>query len=462
MSNTLLHPASFRDPAGFIFKQDGKFYRQVNQCYAGAFDHFTGSGLYAALAAQQKIITHQRLQGNITGAEEAYCTLLPEQLGTISYPYEWCFSQWKAAALLTIDLATTAMAYGMMLKDATPFNIQFTGCRPILIDTLSFELYDQSKPWVAYNQFLTCFLSPLVLAASGSPELLRLFQLYPDGVPLQLTARLLPLKNRLRIPVIMHILLPSWMAASAGSSGQNRNLPAFSAGKMKRLLTNLRDVVSNLARPGQKKGWNNYYDGTITGGGYPEKKMDIISGWINTLPGDTVLDLGCNTGFFARAAAAAGKKCIAVDADHDCIEKLFRDCGESPGLNILPLVTDLSNPSPSIGWSSGERMSFTERCRADACFALALVHHLYFAKNISFTQMATFFFALAPRLIVEFVPASDPRVTDLNRERKKDATQYTEEHFLKAFEGRAVLMERVEVGGSGRILFMLKSASSAV
>ncbi|HEY2650137.1 MAG TPA: hypothetical protein VGI38_13145, partial [Puia sp.] len=187
------HPASYRDPAGFIFEYGDKFYRQVNQSYAAHYDLLKNSGLYEQLVKEKKIIAHTEIDQCLTDNTEWYKTLLPEQLSFISYPYEWCFSQWKDAALLTLSIVKTSVLHGMILKDATPFNIQFVKGSPVLIDTLSFETYDAAKPWIAYRQFVECFIAPLLLARYQTPELLKSFQVFPEGIPLKILTKLLPL-----------------------------------------------------------------------------------------------------------------------------------------------------------------------------------------------------------------------------------------------------------------------------
>ncbi|HEY4148124.1 MAG TPA: hypothetical protein VGM41_04315, partial [Chitinophagaceae bacterium] len=190
MTNSIQHPASYRDPSGFIYEYEGKFYRQVNQRYASHYELFKSSGLYDLLVKEKKILAHTELAENHTHTAEWYKTLLPEQLPFISWPYEWCFGQWKDAALLTLQIMTQSMAHGMILKDATPFNVQFIDCRPVFIDTLSFEKYDPSQPWIAYRQFTEGFLAPLLLAKYRSEELSALFRLYPNGIPLSLVSKL--------------------------------------------------------------------------------------------------------------------------------------------------------------------------------------------------------------------------------------------------------------------------------
>ena len=120
-----IHPASFRDPSGFVFTFNGKVYRQVNQQYSEHFDLLMKSGLYNSLVSLGLLIPHQHLDKNLTGQTNWYRTLLPAQLHYISYPSEWSFDMLKDAALTTLQVARKAIEYGMILKDASAYNIQF-------------------------------------------------------------------------------------------------------------------------------------------------------------------------------------------------------------------------------------------------------------------------------------------------------------------------------------------------
>src|SRR5215213_8251886 len=207
MSNHLQHPSSFRDPSGFIFRANGRVYRQVNKQYAATYDRFMQSGLYEKLVASNRLIPHEEINENITGSDNWYKTLLPEQLHYISYPYEWCFDQLKDAALLVLDILKESLAHGFILKDATPFNVQFHNGKPVWIDTLSFEVYEPAKPWVAYRQFSECFLFPLYLGRYLKTDIHKTLSTYLEGIPASLTSKLLPMRSGLSLGVWLHVYL---------------------------------------------------------------------------------------------------------------------------------------------------------------------------------------------------------------------------------------------------------------
>ena len=161
-------PSSFRDPSGFLFYQDDTIYRQVNNIYKENYDHLMNSGLYQALIDAQLLIPHQEVDIKGTRPDKAYKIIKPEKIPFISYPYEWSFSQLKNAALTTLHIQKKALDFGMSLKDCSAYNIQFRKCRPVLIDSLSFEKYPEGEPWVAYRQFCQHFLSFYKFSANYS------------------------------------------------------------------------------------------------------------------------------------------------------------------------------------------------------------------------------------------------------------------------------------------------------
>ncbi|HYO67091.1 MAG TPA: hypothetical protein VEU33_13530, partial [Archangium sp.] len=204
-SGPLLEAASFRDPSGFVFRREGIVYRQVNDSYREDFALLQGSGLHAELVQAGQLIPHEEVDLGLAAAPGAHKVLRPRQLPFVSYPYEWSFSQLQDAALLTLDVQEKALARGLSLKDASAYNVQLVDGRPMLIDTLSFEKYEEGRPWVAYRQFCQHFLAPLALMSHTDVRLGQLLRLYIDGIPLDLASRLLPGRTRFSFALGMHV-----------------------------------------------------------------------------------------------------------------------------------------------------------------------------------------------------------------------------------------------------------------
>lgn len=453
MSNTSHHAASYRDPSGFVFEKEGVLYRQVNQHFKEHFDFFTGSGCYTHLIKKGLLIPHEEIKENLSGENSWYITLKPERVHFISYPYEWSFGMLKDAALLTLQLLKEAMTFGLILKDATPYNIQWHKGKLIFIDSLSFEKYDEQKPWIAYRQFCETFLSPLLLMHYSRNPLPQLMLAYPEGVPLPVTRSLLPRRSRFSLHTYLHIHLHAKVAQK--NQGPERQ-PRFSKQKLLNLAASLETLIRRANIPTQRSTWSEYYDEASQRKDYLEQKKTIIMQWLDNIPGlKTAADLGANEGEFSRLLSDRAIQTIAADFDPWCINKLYDEINNRQEKNIQPLILDLSNPSPAIGLNNRERSSFIERCRVDIALALALVHHLAIGKNIPFGPIADLFYKIAPRLIIEFVPKQDEKVQLMLAGKKDIYPLYNEEQFEKAFNLYYHIQRKETIPGSGRILYLM-------
>jgi hypothetical protein len=448
--------SSYRDPAGFMFELDGKLYRQVNMVFRENYDHFMTSGLYQALVGDGLLVSHEELEKDLAGTPGWFKTLIPEKIKVISYPYEWSFDMLKDAAMLTLNLLKRSLSFGMILKDATPFNIQWRHGKPVLIDTLSFEKYDPNLPWIAYRQFCECFLSPLVLMHYSRQPLQNLQLAYPDGIPLQMTRSLLPWKSRFSLHTYLHLHLHAKYAAKPVENG-GKPVPIFSEKKLSRLIESMMTLVTSLKLRGKPSTWENYYSEADTRDDYIEPKKKIIDAWIGTLGHvETALDAGANEGKFTDLLVQKGIEVVATDFDHAAINKLYRSYKAENKPGMLPLVMDVSNPSPAIGVNNKERTSFIERVNVDLCMALALIHHLAIGKNIPFIKLAHFFASMGNWLIIEFVPKEDPKIQEMLRQKTDIYSEYTEAGFVKAFEQYFILHQKQTIGGSKRVLYLFK------
>ena len=269
MPDPIIHPASFRDPSGFVFQWNGNYYRQVNKIYAGTYDLLMNSGLYDHLVQSGFLLPHSETEEIIAESDNWYKTLRPRQLSFITYPYEWCFLQLKDAALLTIKILKLSIDHGMIIKDATPYNIQFIDSHPVFIDTLSFEKYDATKAWVAYRQFCNMFLFPLYLEHYLKTDIQKTLVVYPDGIPVDITSKLLPLKSRTSVGVWLHVYLQNTITRNAASKKEEEK---FNKRRLLNLVNHLEDTILNLKNRNAGSGWKNYYSETINGNNYLNEK----------------------------------------------------------------------------------------------------------------------------------------------------------------------------------------------
>ena len=450
------HPGSFRDPSGFLFRRDGVLYRQVNAVYREHYDAFIGGGLYKTLTDAGLMVRHEEVDVPPAEPATAYRIIRPEPVPFISYPYEWCFGELKDAALATLRIQKMALERGLTLKDASAYNIQFLGARPVLIDTLSFEKL-RMKPWVAYRQFCQHFLAPLLLMARRDHRLGQLSRVFLDGVPLDLASRLLPPSTRQRPGIAMHIHLHAASQKHYATRAVELKERRVSLVSLKGLADSLERLVLRTEFRLTRTEWGNYYKGTNYSDASFEDKKRIVAEFLELVKPRTVWDLGANTGVFSRLASDRGIPTVAFDIDPVAVELNYRQVVKGKEADILPLVLDLANPSPAIGWANAERDSWLARGPVDAVLALALVHHLAISNNLPFAMVARTLRRTCDRLIIEFVPKSDSQVRRLLETREDVFPGYTQKEFEEEF-GRDFVIERsVPVKGSERTIYLMKA-----
>jgi hypothetical protein len=451
------HSASFRDPSGFLFHDRGKLFRQVNRSYEADYALLRDSGLYDLLTGKGLLIPHREVSLDLARDDRAARVIEPDPVAFISYPYEWCFSQLKDAALATLRLQRLALKKGMTLKDASAYNIQFHQGRPVLIDSLSFTAYREGEPWVAYRQFCQHFLAPLALMARRDIRLGSLLRTHIDGIPLDLAARLLPWRSRLSPGLLMHI--------HAHARSQIKHQARRSVGTRTRvgknallgILDSLKGAVSGLEwRPGGTE-WGAYYDDTNYSDSSLRTKQDLVGALLDRTTGGVVWDLGANNGFFSRVASDRGMFTLAADIDPAAVEQNWLACRQGGRPLMLPLVMDLTNPSPGLGWDHRERDSLLDRGPADTVIALALLHHLAISNNVPLDRLAGFFARAGRHLIIEFVPKTDSQVQRLLATREDVFPGYHQAGFEQAFAGRFTIMEKRDIEGSERTLYLMRA-----
>jgi 2-polyprenyl-3-methyl-5-hydroxy-6-metoxy-1,4-benzoquinol methylase len=463
MSNSdTRHTASFRDPSGFLFTRAGTLYRQVNQYYQADYDLLMKSGLYAALVKAGLLVRHSEAAVEAREPSLAYKVIQPERVQFISYPYEWSFSQFKDAALATLAIQKRALESGMSLKDASAYNIQFHRGKPVLIDTLSFEIFREGEPWVAYRQFCQHFLAPLALMALKDIRLSQLMRIYIDGVPLDLASQLLPGSTRLNFGLAMHI--HQHASAQKRYAGKEVKLETATNARFNKmallgLVDSLEGAVKGLSWKPAGTEWAEYYDATNYSDAAFEHKRELVGKFVERVQPKNVWDMGANNGVFSRVAGDKGFFTLSCDIDPAAVEQNYRFVKEKKEENLLPLVVDLTNPSPALGWSNEERQSLEQRGPADIVLALAVIHHLAISNNVPLPQLAEYFARLGAWLVIEFVPKSDSQVQRLLASRKDIFTDYNQETFEAVFLETYAIHESVAIRGSERRLYLMEKRS---
>lgn len=461
-------PGSFRDPAGFMFRRDGRIFRQINRAGRDDLARLLDSGLYDDLVGAGLLIPHRPADVEPIEPELADSVIEPEAIGFISYPYEWCFSQLRAAALLTLEIQRRAVSRGLSLKDASAYNVQFRGRRPVFLDTLSFEKYEPGRPWVAYRQFCQHFLAPLALMATVDVRLAEMLRARIDGIPLDLAAKLLPLGARCRPSLLIHLVLHARLqnqAAEGGGgsnpragSGSGARSGAFGESAMLGLMDSLSGALDRLRFDPGRKGWARYErEHTYTPESW-DQKARFVSGALGAAQPTTCWDLGANTGRFSRVISDRGVPTWSFDFDPACVEWSYRESVRRDESNLVPLRMDLTDPSPGGGWAHRERSSLLDRGPSGLVLALAVVHHLAIAGNVPLPSVAAFLARAGRWAVVEFVPRADPQSQRLLAGRDEQFVDYDEANFQRAFESvfRIHRREAIAVEGGERSLYLLE------
>jgi hypothetical protein len=455
---------SFRDPSGFVFFHDGTAYRQVNASCADAFSGLMHSGLYDELVKAGLLVGHEEVALRLPEAPPAHAVLRPEQIPFISYPYEWCFSQLKAAAVLTLDIQRRALARGLVLRDASAYNVQFTGSRPVFIDTLSFGRYVEGKPWAAYRQFCQHFLGPLAMMAMVEPSLGELARTHIDGVPLPLANSVLPLHSRFKPGLLLHLHLHGRSEAKTNGAPVAGPRPQRVTGIRKTavlgLIDSLERTVRTLSWKPSKTLWSTYSSHLNYSDTAQERKRVLVAQMLAAVQSRSglasVWDLGGNTGSYSRLAAETGARVVSFDSDQAVIEYQFTTMKGKERARILPLVQNLANPSPSVGWNHAERRSLTERGPADLAMALAVVHHLAIGGNVPLTSIAEFLRGICRNLIIEFVSKEDSQVRRMLEHRDDVFDDYSQPSFEQSFAPFFTIVQSAPIDGTARTLYLME------
>lgn len=451
--------SSFRDPSGFVFILDDIFYRQIKHSYKDDYDLLMSSGLYNHLINTNCLLPHEETQ-KLAPFDHSNCykIICPQQLSLITYPNSWSFGMLKDAALLTLSIQKTALQYGMTLKDATSFNVQFVGSQPIFIDTLSFEKYTEGLAWQAYGQFCRHFLAPLALMSKVDVSLNKLLLGYIDGIPLPLASKLLPTKSYFNFGLSLHIHLHAKSVERYNNKKVVNGAKFFRKKSLLRMVDNLKDCIEGLTWQPQNTEWFDYYNKSVTSE-YSTRKYQVIEGFLKETPSRRIVDWGANDGKFSALASKHAHEVISIDSDPACIELQYQRLKKSKEIRITPLIVDIMNPEPAIGWDNTERASLLKRLKADTIMALALIHHLHISNNTPLSKIAQFFSQYCDNLIIEFVPKSDDKVVKLLQNRADIFDDYTLDGFKDAFSEYFNIKKQEHLSPTDRILFLMQKRS---
>lgn len=449
-ASAVLDPGSFRDPDGRVFRVGEKVFRSVTGSAARNFARAEEAGVMRKLVDRGQLVdfTDVTEQASKVGIEQADILLSHPQIPFISYPYEWSFSLHKAAALAHLDLHLELLSEDFTLVDATAYNMQFDGTRPVHIDHLSIRPYEDGEIWAAHRQFCMQFLNPLLMWSMLDLQPNHWFRGSLEGIAPEDLAKLVPLRKRLNWTVLTHVIAQATLQnrsvqSTTGSSRyREARLPRSS---FEGMLRGLRGAIAKMEVPSHKTVWGEYANNTSYAAPEAAAKHDLVKEAVAAIKPGLLYDIGCNTGDYSKSALEAGAgKVIGFDFDHGALEIAFKRA-QLEQLDLLPLWLDAANPSPSQGWGEAERMGLSKRAKPDALLALAFIHHIAIGRNVPLDMAVDWLVSLAPAGVIEFPHKEDPMVQLLLSQRPDIFPDYHNDTFANLLSQRAQIVKAVDV-----------------
>jgi len=449
------HPASYRDPSGYIYEENGVFLRAINPSYFSIYKNSVASGIYELLWDKNWLIPHEEISNTTEKI-----VVQPKQLDFITYPYEWSFTAYKHAAQLTLRIQMLLLEKGFSLKDASAFNVTFSDGKAIFIDTLSIENYTEGEPWKALQQFNEHFLAPLVLSTYYGSSHLKTLQHHINGLSLKEVSALLPWRSKLNTTIYSHIHYLGKQENQTTGKQTKDTQKNLSKNSQLKILKALDQFIGSLKLK-ENTQWANYYQHTNYDDDAFKIKADLVTDWIKKVSIEKVIDLGGNDGTFINGLLPYIKESIVCDIDQSAIDQCYKNNLKNKRRTIS-MVSNLLEPAPAIGFNNSERDSFIDRMKSyqpDVTMALAIIHHLTITGNVPFEMSASFFASFSDYLLIEFPDRTDSWVTfllDSKRDARSLYDHYNKADFEKVYYSYYDLIHSQKISGTHRTLYLLR------
>ena len=463
-------PGSFRDRTSRVFYQDGAVLRGLNTPAAQEWEVLKTKPFFQQSMVEGKIVQTEQIvespdaspSPHAERCDAHWSVILKHQtIPFISYPYEWSFSMLQDAARLTLELQAAALNADMTLKDATPFNVQWSGSQPVFIDIPSFERLRPGEPWVGYRQFCQLFLYPLFLQAYKDLPFQPWLRGNLEGIEPTQCAQLMSLRDMFRPGVLSHVVLQAKAQASYAQTERNLKKDLRQAGFHKALIqanvSRLQKQITQLNWKQSRSTWSDYTEALPYTEREQHQKADFVRRITHSRRWNLVWDLGCNTGTFSRIAAENADYVLAMDVDALVIERFYRELTRDQSRNILPLISNVADPVPNLGWRGLERKALVERGRPDLTLCLALLHHVVIGAHIPLREFVSWLASLGTALVIEFVTRDDPMVQTLLRHKADHYTDYDLEYFERCLADAFEIDQQETLKSGTRILYYARS-----
>ncbi len=457
-------PGSFRDPDTRIFLHDGAVFRCLTSRALTDWNRLVSSEVYRRLTRDGALVATERVEdpSALPRLDGKWAGVLKhETVPVISYPYEWPFEMLKDAALLQLDVTLTALGDGMTLKDATPYNIQWFGTSPRFIDLGSFTQYEPGEPWAGYRQFCQQFLYPLLLQAYKDVPFHPWLRGSLEGIQAEHCRAMFSARDYLRPGVLTHVYLQA--KAQSRYEDSNRDVKqdlrsaGFGAAMIKNNIERLRRLVERLEWKPERSTWSEYTKEHSYDDDDLRRKSNFVRRVLAPRRWSLVWDIGCNTGTYSRLAAEHAEYVLALDADHLAVDRMYGALKREGNDTILPLLADVADPSPGLGWRGLERNPLGDRGAPDLILCLALIHHVVIGRNIPIAEFVDWLARFGADVVVEFVGHGDPMVDKLLRNRSGQDIDYSAEALELALARHFKTTTHEELGSGTRTLYHAQS-----
>ena len=456
---------SFRDPSNRVYQANGRILRGLDELSARHFSDLVQTPFYQLWEKKGWVVSTTIADDDMAQsicADGWFQVIEHEPVPVVTYPYEWTFSMLKEAAVRQLEMLLDAVEHDWLFKDSSAYNMQWVGNRLVFIDMPSLVPRTDDAPWLGYRQFCMMYLIPLLMKAHLGIDHVPLLRSNLDGVTPVEAAKSFRGLSRFKSGVMTHVLLQARLESHIAAKerdvaeAKDRKLQKQSKTALLGMLQGLLRLVQSLNAPVQHSDWSEYDDqNSYTDGELSEKEQFVLS-CVQQVDPVLVWDLGCNTGRYSRLCAAQGARVLAVDGDHDAAEKLYlRAKADSAITNILPLVMNLSNPSPDQGWTGKERTAFVDRSKPNLVLCLAVIHHMCLASNVPIDQFLQWVRGLESPVVLEFVHREDDMVIKLLKNKDEEFASYNYQNFLSLIDQEFSIKARQPLKGGLREVFFL-------
>ena len=452
---------SYRDRTARVFVHERQIYRALDAEAAGYWAEVSQSSFFTELSSQQKLVETREVaddQRATLGVPADVATVLwHERVPFIAYPYEWCFGMLKDAALLHLEILAAALRDGFILKDATPYNIQFVGRKPVFIDIGSFTKLTPGEPWTAYQQFCELFLCPLLVQAHRGIDFQLVLRSELEGLGAEDVSRWFSWRDWWRSGVFSHVILHALLAKvtkkQTRSTLNELQKTGFPVSLILKNVERLTQLIQKLKWEPPQSMWSDYDQSSPMVARDADAKADFVRETAQERRWELVWDLGCNRGRYSLIAAEFAQCVLAMDSDHQCVEWLYRQLREHGPNNVVPLRINLANQSPALGWRGRERLRLEDRGQPDLILCLGLIHHLVIAANIPLAEVVDWLASFHATLVIEFPTKNDPMVQALLRNKRDQYHDYSQAHFESLLADRFRIDQRLALPSGERFLY---------